>query len=376
MLYRILPNISKAIDVTIEIIFPIFCMNAEFTRQPHPNQPTTTMKPNCYPLVGALVLTLSIATSARANTFTEGTDVGNTEATAVVLPAGTTQINGTLAAGTTNHFGVDPVDVDVYCFTVTETVPMNAIQVTAAFNTNILILREGFFGMEGQDGGGLSSTLSVLLPPGTYYIAVGRNNIAAFPAGSTIPADAAWDNDTGQVPGPEQLIPIAFIGSRDADPDDTAGDAYSVTMDLGGVAIAVTGIDQAAGKKLKKLKGFGILNNSGRKQTTKVNGGNSGRFNVLMRNSGETRKTLTTIKGNASRLDFKVIAIGNGRKNVTAKLLAKGYKANVASGDSIRFKVSVRKGDAPNLRKKFLLRTIASGNKRIRDTAGAKLNLK
>lgn len=326
-------------------------------------------------LAGAATLLLSATGISHATTFTEGTDAGNTEATAVTLPAGTTQINGTLKAGTTNHFNGDPVDIDVYRFTVSETVPMNAISVTGAFDTNILLLKEGFFGLEGQDTPGNDSALSILLPPGTYYIAIGKNNIGAFPSGATMTGDAEWDNDTGQVPGPEQLIPIAFIGSRDGDPTDTAGDAYTVTMDLGGISVAVTGIDQGAGKKLKKLKGIGITNNSGRKQTANIRGGSAGRFNVLMKNSGANRKILTTIKGNASRLDFQVIAIGGGRKNVTAKLLARGYKKTVPSGQSIRYKVSVKKGDAPALRKKFLLRTVDRQDKSIRDTAGAKLIL-
>lgn len=333
------------------------------------------MNTSHFSLVSAVALLLFTTVVSNATTFTEGSDAGNTEATAVTLPAGTTQIAGTLKAGTTNHFGGDPVDIDVYRFTVSETVPMNAITVSAAFNTNILLLREGFFGMEGRDGAGNDSTLSILLPPGTYYLAVGQESIAAFPAGAAITTDDAWDNNTGQVPGPEQIIPIAFIGSNNANPDDTVGQPYTVTINLGGVSVAVTGIDQAAGKKLKALKGVGIVNNSGRKQTVTIRGGNSGRFNVLMKNSGANRKTLTTIRGNASRLDFSVIAIGGGKKNITAKLLARGYRKTVPSGDSIRYKVSVRKGEGSSLRKKFLLRTVDRQDKNIRDTAGAKLIL-
>lgn len=322
-----------------------------------------------------LAVLLSASGISRATTFTEGSDAGNTAATSVTIPAGTTRIDGTLQNGTTNHFGADPVDVDVYRFSVSGTVTMNAIHVTAAFNTNILILREGFFGLEGQDGIGNDATLSIQLPPGTYYIAIGRESIAAFPAGAAVTNDDAWDNSTGQVPGPEQSIPIAFIGSNNANPDDTNGQPYSVFFDLGGATVAVTGLDQVAGKTLKNLKGADIVNHSGRRQTANVRGGNSGRFNVVTKNSGGSRKTLTTVRGNVSRLDFNVVAIGGGRKNVTAQLRSRGFKKTVPSGNTVRYKVSVRKGEGSSLRKKFLLRTADREDKSTQDTAGAILVL-
>ena len=326
-------------------------------------------------LAGAFALSILALPSAQATTFVESTDAGVTEATAITLPPGTTQINGTLKAGTLGPFSGDPVDVDVYCFTIGETVPLPSIQVTGAFNTNILILREGFFGVEGNDGAGNDSMVSALLPAGTYYIAIGQDNIAAFPFGATMVGDQTWDNDTGQVPGPEQMVPIAFIGAREANPDDTTGQAYTVTLGLGGVSVAVTGIDQSAGRKLNNLKGIGITNNTGREQTAKIRG-SKGRFTVLMNNTGATRNTKTTLKGKASRLDFKAIAMGASRKNVTAKLKAKGYNQTVASGDTVAYKILVKKGQAPKLKQKFLLSTVDTSDPSIGDTAGAKLVLK
>ena len=330
------------------------------------------MKPTL--LSGAIALSLTATSLTQADTFVESTDAGITEAGAVTLPPNTTQINGTLKAGTLGPFSGDPVDVDVYCFTISESVPLPSIQVTGAFNTNILILREGFFGVEGNDGAGNDSQVSALLTAGTYYIAIGQENIAAFPFAATIVGDETWDNDTGQVPGPERIVPIQFIGARQANPTDTTGQAYTVTLGLGGVPVSITGIDQGAGKRLKNLKGIGIANSSGREQIAKIRG--SGRFNILMKNSGANRSIRTTVKRNVSRLDFKVIAIGKGRKNITAKLRARGFKRTVASGDSITYKVSVNKGQAPSLRKKFLLKTVDQQDKSIGDTAGAKVVLK
>lgn len=335
------------------------------------------MKNRIFALAVTFTLLPAVAPFLRADTFTEGADAGINEEGAVLLPANTTEVQGTLKAGTLGPFSVDPVDVDVYAFTILEAVPAAQIDATGAFDVNLLLLREGFFGIEGDDdgGGGGNSQITTSLAPGTYYIAIGQNNIAAYPFGATMEGDETWGNDSGFLAGPEASTPIAFIGATLANPTDTNGMAYTVTFSFGGVEVAVTGIDASAGIKKRLLKGAGILNNSGKQQTVTAKGSSSTKFHMKVQSTGDNRTILSRIKGSASRLDFTAIAKMGGRKNVTANLKTKGYKRVVPSGQSLSYLIKVNRGAAPRVAKKFLIQSADLKNKSLRDTAGAKIAL-
>jgi len=207
-----------------------------------------------YLLLGGL-LSLISATSALAITHAESPDAGITEATAQVLPANIDMVTGTLKAGTTGPFGIDPTDVDVFCFTLNAPVTGATIEVsTPDFDSNLLLLKEGFFGIWGDADGEIVTDL----PAGTYYIAVGINNIGAYDATATMALDDVWDNDDDELSPGDAAIPIVFIGSESADPEDTTGQTYSVAFNFvtsdDPATIAAAAARASLENKIKKLK--------------------------------------------------------------------------------------------------------------------------
>ncbi len=317
--------------------------------------------------------------SAYAAPFAESSDAGVTETTAAVLPAGVNGVTGTLKAGTLGPFAPNPadvVDVDVFAFTLSK--PVAGATITAAVagdDANLLLLKEDFLGLEGDDddGPGTDSLITRDLPAGTYYIAVGLNNIGAYTATAMAAGDDIWDNDGGSLAAPNTTTPIAFIGAESANPDDTTGQAYTVTFNFN---TGVTGIDQAAGAKFSKLRGVGLRNGTGKGQTVLIKGETRGKFVVVSKNTAFDRTVKSTLQGNAAEVDFTAIAVKNGGSNVTAQLKAKGYTTIVKSGSSVRYNFKVnRTGDAP-LTVPFLLRSAEKGNPSLSDVAGAKVKLR
>lgn len=172
--------------------------------------------------------------------FVESTDAGANEATAAELPFGSEEISGTLKSGATGPFGLDPVDVDVFCFHLSSPVMGASIQVfPVGFDSNLLLLRDGFLGVWGDDNGGIGgafgnadSGIVTDLPAGTYYIAVGKNDIGAYDAEASTAGEILWGNDTGEVTGGLADTPVAFIGSVSSDPDDTEEDSYTIRFNF------------------------------------------------------------------------------------------------------------------------------------------------
>lgn len=321
-----------------------------------------------------LAAALGGAFGLEAAPFVESTDAGITERTAAVLPPGVDGVTGTLKAGTLGPFSADPTDVDVFAFTLDKAVVGASITASVAGgDANLLLLREGFFGVHGDDDGGdgLDSNITRDLQPGTYYIAVGLNNIGAYEASAVAAGDDLWDNDYDSLTPPDSTTAIAFIGSEDADPDDTTGQSYTVTFNF---ATAVTGLDQSAGARFSKLRGTNKLNGTGKGQTVNIRGENTGKFVILTKNTAFERNVKSTLRGNFSDVNFSAIAIKGGSKNVTAQLKSRGYTTTVASGDSVRYNFKVKRGSAP-LKKNFLLRSMDTGNPSIVDVAGAKVKL-
>ncbi len=213
-------------------------------------------KTTAYVFYGSLA-TLFATYSVRADTHIENPDAGVTEATAQKVPRNVNFITGTLKPGTTDGFGVDPTDVDVFCFTLAAPVNGASIQVFAdTFDSNLLLLREGFYGIWGDDDsgvGGADSGIITNLPAGTYYIAVGINNIGPYQAGDDDAGDYVWDNDSDELSPAEAALKIAFIGSEDGDP--TSNQPYQIALNfLTSDDPATVALRTSLESKLKKAK--------------------------------------------------------------------------------------------------------------------------
>jgi hypothetical protein len=280
----------------------------------------------------------------RAQTFAEGTDAGITEATAAIVPPGITKITGTYKPGTDGPFGPNPADIDVFAFTLEKT---TAVSIYApalnGIDTNLLLLKEGFFGVFGDDdsGSGFDSLIEVTLPAGTYYLAIGDNNIGAYPFGSDSTGDYEWDNDSDLLDPAEAAIPIAFIGAEDDDPDETTGQAYEITFNFSTV---VTGLDLSVGKKPSQMKGVNLLGNDGKGQTARVSGSGSVQFLVNLTNTARKRSIQGGLTGAARKAPFEVIDLSNGKKNVSAAFRSGKYSSSIDSGASKRFQLSLTAG--------------------------------
>lgn len=103
-----------------------------------------------------LLLAFIFTTQSYAQSHVEGPDAGTTEGTAQVIKRGVTQVIGVVGPGTGDWDEPNPIDVDVFCFTIDQPVVAASIQVFADnFDSNLLLLREGFFGIEGDDDDGV-----------------------------------------------------------------------------------------------------------------------------------------------------------------------------------------------------------------------------
>ena len=292
-----------------------------------------------------LLVVLFLAPMAlRAKTFTEGKDAGLTEATAAIVSPGITKITGTYKPGTDGPFGDNPADIDVFAFTLENTTAVSiAAPASNGIDPNLLLLKEGFFGIFGDDDGGsdLNSLIEVTLPPGTYYLAIGDNNIGAYPFGSGSAGDDEWDNGSGLLDPAKAAIPIAFIGSESSNPDDTTGQAYEITFNFSTV---VTGLDLSVGKKPSQMKGVNLLGNDGKGQTARVSGSGSVQFLVNLTNNARKRSIQGGLTGAARKVPFEVIDLSHGKKNVSAAFRSGKYSSSIDNGGSKRFQLSLSAG--------------------------------
>lgn len=335
----------------------------EFSTHPH-----TSLRMKTRILLLALGVFSLVPMALRAQTFAEGKDAGITEATAAVVPPRITKITGTYKPGTDGPFGPNPADIDVFAFTLAKT---TAVSISApainGIDTNLLLLKEGFFGIFGDDdgGSGFDSLIELTLPAGTYYIAIGDNNIGAYPFGSTTAGDDEWDNDSDLLSPAEAAIPIAFIGSESSNPDETTGQAYEITFNFSTI---VTGLDLSAGKKPSQMKGVNLLGNDGKGQTARVSGSGSVKFLVNLTNTARKRSFQARLVGAARKASFKVIDLGNGKKNVSATFRSGKFTGSIESGASRRFQLSLSAGSDRSVQslRPFLL---SAGSSSFRGTA-------
>lgn len=181
---------------------------------------------------------MSMSALAQAQVMVESPDAGNTRATALPVIAGTTQINGTVGPQAFDALtGRGENDVDMYMFTL-NTGGTFTIQVNAAVanepDMNLMVFNQAGQFLAGDDDddesctnivpfiGGYDSCLTLNLTAGTYYFAVGDNNIGAYESVAGFIADRSSyfaSNDSGIFASPSTEI-VAIAGSSSGSPAD------------------------------------------------------------------------------------------------------------------------------------------------------------
>lgn len=177
-----------------------------------------------------------LSANALAQVMTESSDAGNTLATALPVISGTTQINGTVGPDAFDSLTgrIEP-DVDMYSFVLpsagTFTIQVNAT-VAAEPDMNLMVFNSSGQFLAGDDDDNSSCTnivpfidsydscLTLTLAAGTYYFAVGDNNIGAFESVAGFVADRSnyfEDDDSGILASPSTEI-VAIAGSENDPP--------------------------------------------------------------------------------------------------------------------------------------------------------------
>jgi hypothetical protein len=165
----------------------------------------------------AALVSMRMAGAAGATTFVETPpDAGVTPATARVVPAGTTQIDGLIAA---------PGDYDLYKFAVSAPVTLQIDMGNSTFDENLILFDGAGHGLAGNDDFvGNDSEITYDLAAGVYYLAAGVNNMSAFDA-----ANAAFiTNDTGNLDTPTTAV-LDHIGPGQA-PHNLSNAPYTITF--------------------------------------------------------------------------------------------------------------------------------------------------
>ena len=168
-----------------------------------------------------LALILLAPATCRAQTFFETVDTGNSIDTAIVIPGGITQLQGSLNS-----------DHDLWGFNLSSS---QTVQISLGFSTfddNLLLFDEIGRGIAGNDDigrgsaspgvnlpagiSGLDSEISAFLGPGRYYIGVGRNN--SF--GAAADGSSFINNDSGLLASPTSEV-LGFLDGVEGTGDYT-----------------------------------------------------------------------------------------------------------------------------------------------------------
>ncbi len=154
-----------------------------------------------------LISLLLLSSPAWATSIDEITDAGNTMSTAMILSSGTTSINGEIA---------NSQDTDLYKFTlgVDTTFTIEVKEISVDLDMNLIVFNSLGQGLAGDDDddssgtpittlGSLDSLLTLSLTAGSYFFAVGDNNMGAFESLTDFNnGDDFIDNDSGILSSP------------------------------------------------------------------------------------------------------------------------------------------------------------------------------
>lgn len=180
---------------------------------------------NARTLSGVALAGLLGASAAWAFNFNESTDAGFTMATATVLPQGTTAVTGTIVNTTES-------DVDLFRFSLDAETAFTIDVLSSDFDANLILFNGNGQGLAGDDDGGLGldSRLTLTLAAGTYFFAVGGNNMGAFASQADYEAATDFiDNDSG-ILGSPTVETLGRVGAESGPTDINGQGAYSVTF--------------------------------------------------------------------------------------------------------------------------------------------------
>ena len=182
-----------------------------------------------------LLVTLGLASAANASTYNiiETTDAGATMATALQLvvdpSVGPTVVNGWIEQA-------DPFRANLYTFTLAQS---EKLKITATslidknhpdyIDTNLILFNASGQGIAANDDafddGTWDSQIKSTLAAGTYFVAVGPNNMAAFASEALFNAEMPDDgnnfflsNDDGYLSAPTSEI-LGVVGWEDGATD-------------------------------------------------------------------------------------------------------------------------------------------------------------
>ena len=211
----------------------------------------------------ALALMGFLGQQALAAPFSEGADAGYTMATATVVPGGTTTINGSITNTTVN-------DVDLYRIAVTTSGPFTIeakANVPNMPDMNLLVFDSAGHMLAGDDDNdsgctvitslnGYDSCLTLNLTAGTYYIAVGTNNIGAFVSPADVPSGYFASNDSGILSLPSAEV-VGLVASESSLGNDEGAYTINFSAATGGAAAVATAVPTLGEWALVIL--FGLL---------------------------------------------------------------------------------------------------------------------
>ena len=319
-------------------------------------------------LIVAIFLTIS-AVDAAAQIFDEGSDASAELLSAKVVPAGTTQITGDLTNTVTNE------DIDVYVIEIPSdgvfTIEAKAVVVNDP-DMNLIVFNSSRQGLAGDDDNDSScsvltslnsfdSCLTLNLTAGTYFIAVGVNNIGAFESVADYEAGTNdfIDNDFGILSSPTTEIAV-IVGEEDGPtPAQDEGDYVINFSEALTTATTTTTLPAAttttttatttttippAMLRLKKTWSGAFLDDSISASTS----GLSINAVLLSTSTGDNMTTGTAVQvlvGEMPTLNAEVFTKGSAGDYVTSSWKCDGADSTVAPGT----KLSVLLADAGNM---------------------------
>lgn len=152
------------------------------------------------------VFMLVVSLGAHGTLITETADFGNTVTSAFTLPAGTTQVSGTVS---NDNDG----ELLLFALAADQNVIFDLDFLTG--DANLLLFNGAGNPLFGDDdgGAGFDSRISIFLRAGNYFIGVGENNFAGFDSG----VNEIIDNDHGLCvsnPSCNENGVLSFIGNE------------------------------------------------------------------------------------------------------------------------------------------------------------------
>ncbi|WOI53191.1 DVUA0089 family protein [Parvularcula sp. LCG005] len=166
--------------------------------------------------IAALAAAATVSSAgAWATTYTETVDAGNTLASSITLPGGTTSVEGKLEGGGDNQ------PADLYKFTLDADSRLTIRLLSSAFDANLLLFNSLGQGLAGNDdtipgftpcdtasSASLDSCISIDLLAGDYFVAASINNAYGYDADGRI----MLGNDNGILPTPSLQVLSYVLG--------------------------------------------------------------------------------------------------------------------------------------------------------------------